>query len=108
MISQNHRITTNHFAPEVGLSTQTISQVIYEHTDGSLDNCQRILDIIEKLEHQRRIKTLGWKAHADLPRRGEGPVSVGQHPASELKTLALMAFLVEHSIDALVIYHRAA
>jgi hypothetical protein len=38
----------------------------------------------------------------------KGPVSAGPHPGSEPETQALMAFLVEHSIDALVSYHSAA
>lgn len=37
-----------------------------------------------------------------------GPVSAGPHPASEPETLALMAFLADHNIDALVSYHSAA
>lgn len=51
----------------------------------------------------------GWRS--SWPSYGcyrRGPVSAGPNPGSEPETQALMAFLAEHRIDALVSYHSAA
>jgi protein MpaA len=53
--------------------------------------------------------TVGWEA--DWPKTGCWdllPITAGTSPASEPETLALMAFLLEHPVQALVSYHAAA
>ncbi len=47
----------------------------------------------------------------DWPRDGcwnYGPINAGTHPASEPETVALMNFISNHNIDALISYHSAA
>ena len=52
---------------------------------------------------------VGWRA--DWPRRGcwtLRPVTAGAYPASEPETQAVMLFLQEHPVEALIDYHSAA
>jgi hypothetical protein len=54
-----------------------------------------------------------WNAdwQADWPRSGcwrYRPITAGRYPASEPEVIALMTFLLDHPVDALISYHSAA